>query len=148
MRPPIKFEKSQIAPCGMNCGTCLAYLREKNKCPGCRVISSDKAVSVRRCIITKCNHLEKTKSKFCYECEKFPCLRIKQLDKRYKTKYRTSFIENLLMIKENGIANFLKFESVRRSCPNCGSTICVHRTYCIECKIDLIKYRHHENFGN
>ena len=25
-----------IAPCGMNCGICYGYLREKNKCPGCR----------------------------------------------------------------------------------------------------------------
>jgi hypothetical protein len=28
-----------VAPCGMNCGICRAYLREKNKCPGCRVIT-------------------------------------------------------------------------------------------------------------
>ncbi len=25
-----------IAPCGMNCATCLAYLRDKNTCCGCR----------------------------------------------------------------------------------------------------------------
>ena len=137
MKQLVSFDKSLIAPCGMNCGTCLAYLREKNRCPGCRVSSADKAVSVQRCIIKKCIYLEKTKSKFCYECEKFPCKRMKQLDKRYRTKYRTSFIENLLMIKENGIADFLDFESKRRTCPNCGSTLCVHRNFCLECKIEL-----------
>jgi hypothetical protein len=138
MNTPIKFKKSQIAPCGMNCGTCMAYLRDKNKCPGCRVISVDKAVSVKRCIITKCIYLEKTKSKFCYECELYPCKRIKQLDKRYWTKYRTSFIENLSIIKQKGITYFLDFESERRTCPNCGAILSVHRPYCLECKINII----------
>jgi hypothetical protein len=32
-------ENALIAPCGMNCGVCMAYLREKNKCPGCRLIN-------------------------------------------------------------------------------------------------------------
>jgi hypothetical protein len=137
MNTSIKFKISQIAPCGMNCGTCMAYLREKNKCPGCRVISGDKAVSVKRCIITKCIYLEKTKSKFCYDCELYPCKRIKQLDKRYRTKYRTSFIENLSMIKEKGITYFLDFESRRRTCPNCGAILSVHRRYCLECKINI-----------
>jgi hypothetical protein len=137
MSASVVFKRSLIAPCGMNCGTCIAYLREKNRCPGCRISSANKAVSVQRCIVQKCIYLEKTKSKFCYECEKFPCKRIKQLDKRYKTKYKTSFIENLLLIKETGIANFLDFESRRRTCQSCGSTICVHRNFCLTCKIEL-----------
>jgi hypothetical protein len=132
-----KFNASQIAPCGMNCGTCIAYLREKKKCPGCRILSADKAVSVQRCIITKCTDLEKTLSKFCYDCEKYPCKRMKQLDRRYRTKYGTSFMENLSMIKEKGMAYFLEFESVRRTCHKCGSILSVHRAYCIECKTDI-----------
>ena len=133
MDTSVKFERSQIAPCGMNCGTCIAYLRAKNKCPGCRIFSTDKAISVQRCIIIKCAHLDKTDSKFCYDCEKFPCLRLKQLDKRYRTKYRTSFIENLMIIKEQGIDNFLVFESERRTCQNCGSVLSVHRDNCLLC---------------
>jgi hypothetical protein len=133
----MKFKKALIAPCGMNCGTCIAYLREKNRCPGCRIFYADKAVSVKRCIIQNCSCLEKTKSKFCYECGKFPCQRMKQLDKRYRTKYRTSFIENLLLIKENGIKDFLDFESGRRTCPDCGAILSVHRPFCLECKKNL-----------
>lgn len=133
MKPDVLFDKSLIAPCGMNCGTCLAYLREKNKCPGCRTCSDDKAVSVKRCIIIKCSHLDKTASKFCYDCEKYPCLRLKQLDKRYRTKYRTSFIENLTYIKEKGIDEFIVFESQRRRCPECRSVLTVHRDYCLFC---------------
>jgi hypothetical protein len=137
MNSTVKFNKTLIAPCGMNCGTCLAYLREKKRCPGCRKNSEDKSVSVRKCIITQCSYLEKTKSKFCYECEKFPCKRVKQLDKRYRTKYRTSFIENLLMIKEKGIGNFLDFESERRTCPDCGSALSVHRVNCLKCNYKI-----------
>lgn len=137
MNASIKFEKSQIAACGMNCGTCIAYLREKNKCPGCRVLSADKNVAVQRCIIIKCMYLEKTKSKFCYECEKYPCKRLKQLDKRYSTKYGTSFLENLSIIKEKGIDEFLEFEIKRRTCANCGAKLCVHKPYCLECKMKL-----------
>jgi len=133
MRPHVSFDKSLIAPCGMNCGTCIAYLRDKNKCPGCRVYSADKAISIQRCIIPKCVHLDKTDSKFCYDCEKYPCKRIKQLDNRYITKYKTSFIENLTMIKEKGIEKFLVFESKRRTCPKCGSILSVHRDYCLIC---------------
>ena len=134
----VKYKKSQIAPCGMNCGACIADLREKNSCPGCRVISADKAISVQRCIIPKCSYLKETSSKYCYECVKYPCSRLKQLEKRYSTKYKTSFYENLSIIKERGIDEFLVFESKRRTCTNCGAPLSVHRTYCPECKTDII----------
>jgi hypothetical protein len=133
MKPTLTFDISLIAPCGMNCGTCIAFLRERNRCPGCRIYSADKAITVQRCIIKKCAFLENTTSKFCYECEKLPCKRLKQLDKRYRTKYRTSFLENLMTIKENGIDNFLAFESKRRTCSNCGSVLSVHRDKCLNC---------------
>jgi hypothetical protein len=32
----INFEKSLIAPYGMNCILCQVHMREKNPCPGCR----------------------------------------------------------------------------------------------------------------
>jgi hypothetical protein len=133
MTNKVSFNQSQIAPCGMNCGTCYGFLREKNKCPGCRVFSLDKGASIQKCIIQKCVNLEETTSKFCYECEKFPCKRLKQLDKRYRAKYRTSFIENLNMIKDKGINSFLEFESIRRTCQNCGSVLSVHRNKCLTC---------------
>ncbi len=133
----VTFDKSLIAPCGMNCGTCIAYLRLKNKCVGCRVHSPAKRATRVMCIVKKCINLEQTSSKFCYDCEKFPCKRINQLDNRYRTKYKTSFIENLTIIKEKGIDSFLEFESKRRTCPNCGSVLSVHRDKCLSCEKDL-----------
>ena len=133
----VSFEKYLIAPCGMNCGTCIAFLRDKNKCPGCRIASPDKAVSVKKCIVTECSHLQKTESKFCFDCENYPCRRIKNLDKRYRTKYGTSFIENLSIIKEQGLDKFLAFETDRRTCKNCGSVLSVHRDICLRCSDKL-----------
>jgi len=120
-----------IAPCGMNCGICMAYLREKNHCPGCNESDENKAVSCVRCIIKNCDNIKKTK--FCFRCEKYPCKRLKNLDKRYRTKYDMSMIENLENIRELGIRQFVKNERVRWACPKCGGTINVHRKYCSEC---------------
>jgi hypothetical protein len=139
MRTIVTFDSSLIAPCGMNCGTCIAYLRSKNKCVGCRIESDNKRTTRVRCVVKTCDKLEETASGFCYDCEIFPCKRIIQLDKRYRIKYRTSFIENLLIIKEKGIDSFLEFESKRRTCTNCGSIISVHRNQCLGCGKDLIK---------
>lgn len=136
LRTAVVFDKSLIAPCGMNCGTCIAYLRVKNKFPGCWIESVSKPESCVQCSIKNCELINKTSSKFCYDCEKFPCKRLKQLDKRYRTKFKTSFIENLLMIKGNGINHFLVFESKRRTCPKCESVLSVQRDNCLICNLN------------
>lgn len=137
--PVIPFDSSLMAPCGMNCGTCLAYLREKNRCLGCWSTVGYKSKGCALCIIRNCELLNKTDSKFCYECQKFPCLRLKQLDKRYRTKYHVSFIENLLTIKVKGLDAFIAEETKRWECPSCGSVICVHRDKCPSCGAELYK---------
>ena len=137
MRNTVTFDKYLIAPCGMNCGSCMAYLRDKNKCYGCWVDFDSKRKTCAQCRIKNCELLLETSSKFCYDCETFPCQWIKHIDKRYRTKYRTSLIQNLLMIKETGITNFLAFESERRTCSNCGSVLSVHKNYCMNCQFEL-----------
>jgi len=127
------METQLIAPCGMNCGICLAYLRDKNICHGCWAEDENKRNSCTKCSIKNCELLQKTDSKFCYECSKFPCARLKQLDKRYRLKYKMSMIENLLYIKKFGLANFEKKEATRWKCDTCGGIICVHRGICLEC---------------
>ena len=122
-----------IAPCGMNCGICLAFLRTKNNCPGCRSGAAGQPNYCRRCIILNCEKLEKTSSKFCYECDTFPCKRLKQLDKRYRTKYRMSMLENLAEIRELGLEYFIKSQEEKWHCPACGGSLCVHRGFCLKC---------------
>ncbi|NPV90757.1 MAG: DUF3795 domain-containing protein [Firmicutes bacterium] len=128
-RPPL--DASLIAPCGMNCGICLGYLRDKNHCPGCRGMDNYKNV---RCVIRKCEHRQKTESGFCSECGRFPCARMKQLDKRYRTRYAMSMFANLIEIKEAGMDEFIRSQVGRYTCKDCGGTICVHRGYCWSCK--------------
>ncbi|MFC2004596.1 DUF3795 domain-containing protein [Chloroflexota bacterium] len=122
-----------IAPCGMNCGVCLAYLREKRRCLGCYVDDSDKPPTILKCIIRNCETIKTNQTGFCYECENYPCKRLKQLDKRYRTKYAMSMIENLESIKEIGLSAFIANEKKRWHCVKCGGIICVHRGYCFHC---------------
>ena len=132
-----------IAPCGMNCGICLASFREKNSCPGCRYMDITKPEYCRKCIIRNCSILKKNKLKFCScKCEKFPCKRLRELDKRYKLKYGMSMIENLENIKKLGIRKFTENEDKRWKCPKCGKTLCIHRTKCLNCgtKRKIAKY--------
>ena len=128
------MDKKLIAPCGMNCGICLGYLRDKNKCDGCRGDNEHIPKYCIKCIIRNCELLAKTDSKFCYDCEKYPCTRLKQLDKRYRTNYNMSMIENLEYIREFGLEKFVCKENERWACKNCGGTICVHRGICLDCK--------------
>jgi len=129
----MQAETQLIAPCGMNCGICMGYLREKNKCNGCREDDTDKAASVMKCIIKTCETIKTNQSGFCFECEKYPCRRLKQLDKRYRTRYSMSMIENLESIKEIGLIAFTANEKERWRCQKCGGVICVHRGYCYSC---------------
>ena len=123
-----------IAPCGMNCGICIGFLREKNKCLGCREMSKNKPEYCRKCIIMHCPRLKKEKLKFCSpKCEKYPCTRLKNLDKRYKNKYRMSMLENLENIEKLGIREFLKREKKRWKCKKCGATVSAHRNFCLKC---------------
>lgn len=130
----IMISNSLIAPCGMDCGICLAFLREKNTCRGCREVSERKPEYCKRCIIINCEALSSTESGFCYDCDKYPCRRLKQLDKRYRTKYKMSMIDNLESIRHNGLESFVAEENKRWTCPVCGKILCVHRAYCIHCK--------------
>src|SRR5512133_393332 len=92
----VTFAASMIAPCGMNCGCCIGYMRSKNKCPGCRHVIEGKARV--HCVIRNCDFIKESDTKFCFDCPKYPCKRLKQLDNRYRTKYKTSFLDNLVMI--------------------------------------------------
>jgi hypothetical protein len=126
-------ESSLIAPCGMNCGICRAYLRPKKKCPGCRGEDTQKMLSCLQCKIKNCERIRVERYQFCFRCESYPCQRLKQLDKRYRTKYSMSMLENLASIKATGLAAFIEKENKRWQCPICGGMVCVHTGYCLQC---------------
>ena len=129
-----QMDETLIAACGMNCRVCVSFQRKKNPCLGCRKM--DEIIYLtkgsRLCVIKHCTH-QTSESGFCYECEKLPCKRLKDLDKRYRTKYHMSMIENLRTIQENGMTSFLENEEKRWMCHNCKSIISVHKSSCLVC---------------
>lgn len=138
------MEEVLIAPCGMNCALCSSYLAMKNDlkstgimktyCAGCRPRGKNCAFMKKNCEL-----LGEGKVQYCHECAEFPCRRLKQLDKRYRTNYRMSMIENLTYIKEHGIDKFLKKEEEKWRCPECGGTICCHNGICYRCGLERLK---------
>lgn len=122
-----------VAPCGINCLYCRAYLRAKNKCPGCWGNDAGKPVTRLVCKIKTCHSLQNGGRKFCFECGQYPCAVLKHLHKRYRTRYNMSVIGNLENIKNAGIGEFLAAEKPKWTCSACGGTICVHKGRCINC---------------
>lgn len=133
----------QIAPCGMNCGLCIGHLRERKPCTGCgRFDDKNMPQGCRNCIIVNCDLLAQTESGFCFDCSKYPCTRLKNLDKRYRTKYGMSMIENLTFIKDQGLDQFIRNEQKRWRCTVCGAGLCVHRNFCLNCKTEFTKNKY------
>ena len=122
-----------IAPCGINCRLCRAYIRDKKSCPGCRADDTGKAISCISCKIKNCAIMRNGHIEYCYQCEEFPCQRVKNLDKRYRAKYGTSVIENLKGIEHFGIFQFIENENKKWTCPACGALICMHHSRCLSC---------------
>ena len=132
-RHPTSLTAILIAPCGMNCGLCSGYLRGKKQCPGCHGEEENKPTYCIVCRNKTCEELAASEEEFCYTCAKFPCARLRQLDKRYRTKYGMSMIENLEMIHEIGVDEFVTRERRRWMCTECGGLICVHKENCMTC---------------
>lgn len=125
---------SLIAPCGMDCALCIGYLRKKKPCPGCNSEDvSSKPKYCQTCRIKFCDEARSNALRFCFGCSSFPCSRLRQLDKRYRTKYSMSMIENLEMIRKSGLDQFVAHEVERWACPQCGGILCVHRKTCLYC---------------
>lgn len=127
--------KNLIAPYGMNCSLCVGYQREKNKCLGCKKTDAYESSCGRKCIIRSCDILKENKMGFCSEsCKKYPCGRLKNLDKRYRNKYGMSMIENLENIKKLGMKKFLENQKKTWTCKKCNGLLCVHRNFCLKCE--------------
>jgi hypothetical protein len=124
----------EIAPCGMNCRLCRAYVRDKKSCPGCRGDDRLKSKSCVTCRVKNCEPIVKGRAKYCFSCENFPCATLNHLDKRYRDKYGMSMIDNLESIREFGIRHFIGREKERWACPECGALICVHKPQCLSCE--------------
>jgi len=136
----------RIAPCGMNCGTCSSYLAGTRDiriqgvrmpyCRGCRPRNKSCAFLKKQCRL-----LSEGTVTFCYECPGFPCERLVALDKRYRERYHMSMLENLALIKDQGMDAFLHKEAEKWRCSHCGGTISCHNGICFDCGIERLRAR-------
>jgi hypothetical protein len=85
------------------------------------------------CRIKNCEKLAKGELEYCFGCDEFPCERLTHLDKRYRTKYGTSVLDNLASIEQFGIAYFVESENKKWACPKCGEMLCMHKPQCLSC---------------
>ncbi len=149
----IREQEALIAPCGMNCALCWAYQAQvydlqkqgfnRKYCPGC-IPRGEHCRHMRNV----CDTVGKGLVRFCFECGKFPCERLKRLDKRYRTKYRMSMIQNLRMIKEQGMEAFLRDQENRWTCDKCGEhPVCCHNGLCLSCDLEYLKQHRKFRWG-
>lgn len=122
-----------IAPCGIDCGLCMAYLRSERRCLGCRAGDDGKMKSCLACTIRNCPTIAGGESGFCFDCDVLPCPRLKRLDRRYRTKYGVDLLGNLRDMCEQGVEAFVEAERARWVCPACGGVRCMHTPECIYC---------------
>jgi len=131
------FVSELIAPCGMNCALCKAYIaysrgipRQRGKvtyCAGC-------VPRAKNCYIKRgCKKLSKHQLQSCHQCDTMPCKNLDHLDKRYRERYGMSMVENLKLIKAKGMDEFLVSQAERHRCPSCGDVVCVHDGKCYSC---------------
>lgn len=128
-----EISEKMIAPCGVNCLACSAYLSNKTPCAGCR--APDELItrkSCRNCLKKKCAFDKGLE--WCYQCSSFPCSKIKDLNKRYTQNYNVDLIQNGLDAK-NDIQAFLLFQKERFTCQSCGGVIDQHHKKCSDCGI-------------
>ena len=99
----IKPYNGRIPACGVFCGGCPIYTREKRACRGAELNHSrcEKCKTFHLCCFGK-------KITHCFQCSNFPCTRFKGFAKRWQ-KHGQDFIENQKLLSEIGEVAFLEY---------------------------------------
>jgi len=97
----MKLYKGRIPACGVFCGGCPVYIRDKKPCLGAEI-------NIKRCENCKSYHLccESKGIKHCYECLTFPCYRFRRFTKSW-LKYGQNLIENQELLARVGENEFI-----------------------------------------
>jgi hypothetical protein len=131
MKMPEVIDSALLAPCGVNCLACYAFLRKKRPCHGCLHDDAGKPYHCTVCAIKTCAASRGLVR--CLECDVFPCARIKRLDKRYKEKYGVDLVANGRAVACSGLEVLLAGEKQRWTCPDCDGILSQHDRTCSEC---------------
>ena len=138
------FTPDLVAPCGMNCGICKAYLAysrgvpykkgEVSHCNGCLARNKNCAF-----IRKHCEKIRKKQIRFCYQCPDMPCEPLAKIDGYYRARYGMSMVENQKALREKGMDEFLRSQAEKYKCPSCGDVISVHDGKCYACGYQAAK---------
>ena len=85
-----KIDISMFAPCGMNCKVCYKHCYHKKPCAGCLNSDKGKPEHCRKCKIKDC--IKEKSLSYCFECAKYPCSLIKNLEKSYNKRYQVNIL--------------------------------------------------------
>jgi hypothetical protein len=128
-----------IAPCGMNCSICSKYLSyvnnlNRSQCSGCR--SGNKKCTY---LFDKCSGINNgltinVTTRFCFECDLYPCKQINRMDDRYRSNYKMSVKKNLEYINKSGLGKFVINQYGEHHCSTCGGLISIHNRKCFKCE--------------
>ncbi|WP_081965498.1 DUF3795 domain-containing protein [Porphyromonas macacae] len=105
----MKHYYGRVPACGVFCGGCPTFLREKKPCPGAERNKT-------RCERCKTFHLccQEKGITHCFECVIFPCKKFKTFTERWE-KYGQNFIENQNLLKKLGAHAFLAYFNLKQS---------------------------------
>lgn len=97
----MKAYHGRVPPCGIFCGGCPNYVREKDRCSG-----AESHCHKRKCkgIYVCC--VEKKGLEFCHQCPSFPCSRFKKFAQSWK-KYGQDLLKNQQQLQTLGQDEFL-----------------------------------------
>jgi hypothetical protein len=132
-----KMNKDTIAPCGIICDLCYGFQRTKDRCKGCNAEGWHTS-HCENCRIKNCPEKQGDTHLLCIDCPKFPCRRIRDLEKRYTMHYGESPIQNMREIKEVGLEAFITRQEELWRCDVCGALLCVHRDRCLSCSAERV----------
>lgn len=106
-----KTYAGRIPACGVFCGGCPTYVRDKDPCPGATINNV-------RCEACKTFHLccKEKGITHCHQCETFPCRRFRSFAGRW-LKYGQDFIQNQYALKRTGEKEFLKMYNSKADKP-------------------------------
>jgi len=134
-----------VAPCGLFCGACRAYIAtlENNdeprpgskqpsmQCDGClgggRAPAHIPKCEIRACAATK------TKTGRCSECADFPCGRITDFNND-GMQHHSEVLANLRQLRTMGIKDWTKHEEDRWTCSKCQAKLSWYDAECPKCK--------------
>ncbi len=101
MDNPILKYNGFVPPCGIYCGGCAVFVRDKNRCHGAEI-----GCRTRKCKGIYFCCMEKKGLEFCSQCKSYPCSRFKKFADRW-TNYGQDLLKNQEIIKNIGKDGFI-----------------------------------------